>query len=77
MALMGVIIHAVGSICSSTALECPVGFEELLEGHMSRPLCLNQTNYVPLFSQQLQACVITFAFSVNKSECCFAHDDGV
>lgn len=28
MALMGVIIHAVGSICSSSALESPAGFKK-------------------------------------------------
>lgn len=57
MALMGVIIHAVGNICSFSALESPAGFKELHEGHVSRLHYLNQTNYVSLFSWQ--ACAIT------------------
>lgn len=70
MALMGVIIHAVGSICSSSALESPAGIKELLKGRASSPQCLHQTNYTPLFSQQSRASAITCVFfrSINLNE---------
>lgn len=52
MAVMGTIIHAVGSMCSFSALESPVGCKDLLEGYVLR------TNYEPQFSQKLKACAI-------------------
>lgn len=73
MALMGVIIHAVGSICSSSALESPAGIKELLKGRASSPQCLHQTNYTPLFSQQSRASAITCVFSLDKSKWGFSH----
>lgn len=78
MALTGVIIHAVCSICSFSARENPVGLKELLEGHVldlcvqTKPIiCLHfNSNCTRVQSHYIE-------LSDNKSECCFGRYDGV
>lgn len=53
------------------------GLKNSWKGHVSRPLCLRRTNYVPPFSRHSRTCAITCVFSVGKSKCCFSHYDGV